>query len=51
MIGGMLYTLVTGHGAGGPFSITRIGVAIVGAVVLLIAIKALRGGASRTELV
>jgi len=52
VIGGVLYTLVTGHGAGGPFSITRIGVAIAGAVLLLIVIKVMRGGAMpRSEVI
>ena len=46
VIGGVVFTLVTGHGAGGPFSLTRIVVAIVGAVALLIVIKAKQSGAS-----
>ena len=47
LTGGIFYSLLTGEGAGGPFSLTRILVAIVGAVVLLIAIKAMRGREAR----
>ena len=42
VIGGVLYELITNHTAGGPFSLTRIGVAIVGSVILLALVKAFR---------
>lgn len=52
VIGGVLYSLVTGHTAGGPFSLTRIGSAILGAVLLLVVLKVLRAGAhGSTEVV
>jgi len=52
VIGGVLYSLVTGHTAGGPLSLTRIGSAVLGAVLLLIVLKVLRGGGhSMTEVV
>ena len=40
VIGGVLYLIVTGHSAGGPFSLSRLVAAIVGSIVLLAVVKA-----------
>ncbi|MEK7217275.1 MAG: hypothetical protein AAB289_16955 [Chloroflexota bacterium] len=47
VIGGVVYTMVTRNTAGGPLSPTRIGVGVVGAVVLLAAFRLLRGSPNR----
>ncbi len=43
IIGGVLYTLLTGQRPGGPFSLTHIVMAVIGAVLLLLVINALQG--------
>ncbi|MSQ27412.1 MAG: GlsB/YeaQ/YmgE family stress response membrane protein [Dehalococcoidia bacterium] len=47
VIGGVVYTMVTRNTAGGPLSLTRIGVGVVGAVALLVVVRLLRGSPSR----
>lgn len=45
VIGGVIYVALTHHAVGGAFSLTRIVVSIVGAVILLLVIKAVGGKA------
>ncbi len=46
VMGGVMYTMVTQHTAGGPLSLTRIGVGVAGAVALLVVVRLLRGSRS-----
>ena len=43
LIGGALYSLVTGQSTGGPLSLTNLVMAVIGAVILLAVLKAIRG--------
>ncbi len=43
LIGGALYTLATGQSTGGPLSLINLVMSVVGAVILLAVIKAVRG--------
>ena len=42
VIGGVLYVIVTGHSAGGPFTLSRILAATAGAIILLLLLKGWR---------